>query len=73
MGSIAKQADRDRRPALCGLRHERKRLLKRTGLPVEVTPAQPHLDAARLALDREHRCACHCRRKRLGAPEAGIP
>ena len=70
IGGIAEQADRDRLLALRRLRHDRERLIKRAGLPVEVTGAQPHLDAARLALDREHRRTGHRRGKRLGAAHA---
>ena len=73
IGGIAEQADRDRFLALCRLRHDRERLIKRARLPVEVTGAQPHLDAARLAFDREHRRSGHRRGKRLGAAHAAEP
>ena len=42
-------------------------------LRVEVARAQPHLDAARLALDRQHRGARHRRRQRLRAAHAAEP
>ena len=73
IGGIAEQADRDRFPALRRLRHDRERLIERAGLPVEITGPQPHLDAARLALDRKHRRAGHRRGQRLGAAHAAEP
>ena len=48
----------------------RERLVEVFGLRVEVAGLQPHLDAARLALDGEARGAGHRRRERLRAAHA---
>ncbi len=70
IGGIAEQADRDRFLALRRIRHGRERLIKGAGLPVQVTRAQPHLDAAWLAFDCKHRRSGHRRRQWLGAAHA---
>ena len=48
----------------------RERLVEVLRLPVDVAGLEAHLDAARLALDREHRGAGHRRRQRLRAAHA---
>ncbi len=67
---IAEQADRDRLLRPRGLRHDRERLVERCGLAIEIAGAQAHLDAARLAFDREHRGSGHGRGQRLRSTHA---
>src|SRR3546814_9502410 len=51
----------------------RDRLVDARSLPVEIAGAQTHLDAARLAFDREAARARHHRGERLRAAHAAEP
>ena len=50
--------------------HDRERVIEIPRLLVEIACAQPHLDARRLALDRQHRRPRHRRGERLRATHA---
>ena len=65
LGGVAEQADRDRLPFPAGALDDRERLVEARRLRVEIAGAQPRLDAARLAFDREQGRAGHGRRERL--------
>ena len=71
--SVAQQADRDRFARCLGFCQHRHRFIKRRRGPVEIAGAQAHLDAARLAFDREARSAGHHRRQRLRTAHAAKP
>ena len=69
-GGVSEQADRDGLTlGVAGFDH-RDRFVDAVRLLVEIAGAQAHLDAARLAFDREARCARHYRRERLRAAHA---
>ena len=70
LGRVAEQADRQRLLLPARLLDHGQRLVERLGLRVEIARLQPHLDAARLALDRQHRGARHHGRQRLRAAHA---
>ncbi len=67
---VADQADAHRLLRRAGFTDDRQRIVEVLRLPVEVTRAQAHFDARRLALDGEHRRARHRRRERLRAAHA---
>ena len=67
---IAEQPDRSRFSRGAGLTDERERLVDVLRLHVQITRLQAHLDARRLALDRQQRRARHRRRQRLRAAHA---
>ena len=70
IGGVAEQADRDRLPVAAGFFDDRQRLVEIVRLHVEIAGAQAHLDAARLAFDREARSAGHRGGERLRAAHA---
>ena len=70
LGGIAEQRDRDRLLLLAGAFEDGQRLVEILRLHVDIAGAQPHLDARRLAFDREHRGARHGRGQRLRAAHA---
>src|SRR3546814_3284745 len=70
LGGIAEQADRDGLALGMGSLDHRDRLVDARCLPVEIASAKAHLDAARLAFDRETARARHHRRERLRAAHA---
>ena len=67
---IAEQSDRDRFSGALRVIDHGKRLIESRGLFVEIARAQPHLDARRLAFDREAGHAGHHRGERLRAAHA---
>ena len=73
LGGIAEQADRHRLACRLRLLDDRQRLVEVVGLAVEIAGLQPHLDAGRLAFDRQHRGARHGGGERLGAAHAAEP
>ena len=70
VGGVAEQADRDRLLVATAALDHGQRLVEVVRLRVEIAGAQPHLDAARLAFDREHRGARHGGGERLRAAHA---
>src|SRR3546814_20933456 len=67
---MAEQADRDGLALGMGSLDHRDRLVDARCLPVEIASAKAHLDAARLASDRETARARPHRRERLRAAHA---
>jgi hypothetical protein len=70
VGGIAEQADGQRRLFAAAVLDHGERLVEIAGLRIEIARAQPHLDAARLALHGEAGGARHGRGERLRAAHA---
>ena len=73
VGGVAEQADRQRLALGARPLDHRQRLVEVVRLRVEVAGLQPHLDARRLALDRQHRGPRHGGGERLRAAHAAEP
>ena len=73
LGGVAEQADRDRFSLAAGAIHHRQRFVEVLCLRVEIAGLEPHLDARRLALDRQQRRTRHGGGERLRAAHAAEP
>ena len=73
LGRVAGKSDRHRALLLAGTPDHGERLVERARTLIQITGAQPHLDARGLTFDREHRRARHRRRQRLRAAHAAQP
>ena len=67
---IADQANRCRLTVRNGPVDERERCIERVRASIEIAGLESLVDTIGLALDRQHRRAGHCRRKRLCAAHA---
>ena len=70
LGGVAEQGDRDRLSLAAGALDHRQRFVEVLCLRVEIAGLEPHLDARRLALDRQQRRARHGGGERLRAAHA---